>query len=1257
MLEVTGNDIASLNDGDLRVLVTRLAIAELRKQNCPISSVTAGGDQDASDGGLDVRVNLNVPLPAPDFIPRRSTGFQVKKSDMSAKAIEKEMRPDGALRSVITDLVAEGGAYVIVSANSSLTDKALKARKKALSDALNDHPDRDKLHVDFYDQERIANWVNGYPGVAAWVQQLTGRNLSGWIGIGVWNLVGLGKKTSLLSDESDCLVDERTSKHERVTVPEGIHRLRESLRQPGQCVRLIGLSGVGKTRLVQALFEEGVGGEPLDASLAIYTDYSSDTVSTAREMARHFITAQQKAILVVDNCNPETHADLVRICSSDNDYVSLLTVEYDVCGDEPERTEVFRLMSASTNLLAVWLKEAFPDLSDVDRSRIAEFSDGNFRVARVIAGTLSKGETLGQLRDRDLFRRIFQQRHDSDSDLRYSAEDLALLYSFDGESTSPESELFLLSRVRGISPSKLFEATVELRRRGIVQSRGRWRAILPHAIANSLAASALERIPPGDFDSFCSVLPDRMIRSLSRRLGYLHDIQDAVVTVRRWLETNGPLGDLLARGEPGFEILRNIAPVAPKLVLTRLGEEIKRSSGVLAVPTDGSIRFRWIGLLRALAYEPELFQEATLLLTKLGVVDSSENNLSSARSKFSELFHLYLSGTQAPPELRRDVIRKLALSEDPALKRCASIALGSLLKTDQFMSSESFDFGARSRDWGWKPRVLGEIWDWYRGGLSLLLELADQLPDVRSILSAHVRGLWEHGRCFDELEKAAATLSAEEPWIEGWLAFRQALKYDRKKMPEEVRAQLVRIIDRLKPVDLLSQARAAVLNRISDGWDLDDVGDDNDDAEKPWRNALRLAENAGKALASDAVVRRQFLPEVLAEQHSERAYSFGEGLARGCNDLPSIWKELCDSLEALDPATRNPTLLGGFISAARELNSSFVRHLLDTIADSTSLLVHLPYFQARIGIDEVGIARLRKGLNTGAIPAQSFFSIANGAIQDAPSGPLSELVFEIADLEGGIRAALEVLHMRYHCDHNAGQESDHLLVKCGRIILSRDDCSSKDSLHDYRLKSVIETCLTGQIGRRATRQVCKRLRKAMDAGTIWPHDVTHTMEALFEVHPEIALDQFLLPKPAHRRRRLFADDLSDLSIGKLDAEALCRWADKDSVMRYPLLAEALGMFKCRRGEGSNEPSTQFFDVLERAPDKAAFLGEFAQRIYPSGWIGSLADALSARRMALKQMEIHPDQAVRKWIAELDAWLDPEIEHERKRDRQSEESFE
>lgn len=125
MFEITPDDIALLNDTDLRAIVGLLCEAQMRKQGLPTASVTWGGNQDAGDGGIDVRIALPKGKPIQGFVPKRSTGFQVKKPDMPPAQITKEMRPQGKLRAAIRKLATEGGAYIIVSSGASVSDMAL----------------------------------------------------------------------------------------------------------------------------------------------------------------------------------------------------------------------------------------------------------------------------------------------------------------------------------------------------------------------------------------------------------------------------------------------------------------------------------------------------------------------------------------------------------------------------------------------------------------------------------------------------------------------------------------------------------------------------------------------------------------------------------------------------------------------------------------------------------------------------------------------------------------------------------------------------------------------------------------------------------------------------------------------------------------------------------------------------------------------------------------------------------------------------
>src|SRR6185437_8657555 len=168
MLDVTSCDIAALNDADLRALVARLVEATLRSSGLSTAAVTWGGHQDAPDGGVDVRVKLGRDTVLSGFIPRASTGFQVKKPKMEPAAIRKEMRPKGILRNSIAKLAEQGGAYIIVSSGSHVTDSELAQRLEAMRSAVADHPSAQRLTLDFYDRQRLATWVNDFPALSSW---------------------------------------------------------------------------------------------------------------------------------------------------------------------------------------------------------------------------------------------------------------------------------------------------------------------------------------------------------------------------------------------------------------------------------------------------------------------------------------------------------------------------------------------------------------------------------------------------------------------------------------------------------------------------------------------------------------------------------------------------------------------------------------------------------------------------------------------------------------------------------------------------------------------------------------------------------------------------------------------------------------------------------------------------------------------------------------------------------------------------------
>ncbi|WP_279360764.1 hypothetical protein [Xanthomonas sacchari] len=80
-------------------------------------------------------------------------GYQVKKMRMPRSEIQGEMCPSGVLRPSIRSIVQAGGAYIIVSSEST-SDSSYQERKKAMQEAVAGVEGADAALVDFYDARR-----------------------------------------------------------------------------------------------------------------------------------------------------------------------------------------------------------------------------------------------------------------------------------------------------------------------------------------------------------------------------------------------------------------------------------------------------------------------------------------------------------------------------------------------------------------------------------------------------------------------------------------------------------------------------------------------------------------------------------------------------------------------------------------------------------------------------------------------------------------------------------------------------------------------------------------------------------------------------------------------------------------------------------------------------------------------------------------------------------------------------------------------
>ena len=1268
ILEITSDQIAQLNDTDLRTLVAYLCEREVRAHgHCP-SAVTWGGHQNAGDGGIDVRVALPAGAAIFGYVPKAATGFQVKAQDMPRGTICKEMAPDDVVRPSITELANIGGAYIIVSSKGSISDKQLKDRKAAMAEAVEALPSASSLTLDFYDRRRIATWVNQHAGLVPWVREKLGLPLSGWRPFEDWSSSPTSVDAPYLLDDQTRLVGPSIDNVDGLNAELALSKLRDILAKPKGVIRLAGLSGVGKTRLIQALFDDRIGIGALPRADALYTDISDEPDPVPQEMLSRLISMGHRVVLIVDNCGIDLHRKLAAKIANSNCLLSVITVEYDINDDELQNTEVFKLEPASPDLIEKMLESRYPAIAPPSRHIIAKFSEGNSRVAFALAETAKSGESLAKLKDTELFERMFYQQKARSADLLDAAKACALLYSFDGETLDGiESELSPLAKLAGQSVDQLHKHAAELHRRQLVQKRSKWRAILPHALANRLAKRALEDIPIQRIeDAIVNGSSARMLRSFSRRIGYLHDDERAIALAAKWFAAGGLLEQLGKLNSLGEEVFENIAPVNPAATLAFI-EETAANNEEWFFSEQNDNKAQIVRAIRSLAYDSALFERSAALLKRFAIYEVPGAQ-DSAADALKSLFQIYLSGTHASAAQRTAFVRTLLDSSVPAEQELGLTLLGEMLKTSGFSSHYSFEFGAWKRDFGLHPESGDQVRDWYKQVIeigSAAQASGSGLSDrVRRLMANHVAELLRIGM-FDEVIALAKALDGNNGWPEGWIGVRNAMRRGNGKLPEAAFKKLEQLEQRLRPGDLAGMIRSYAL---SPEWGALDIADSDEKEElKPLearQKVYDLCTDLGQQLAGNPQLFDAMYPEIIAAD-SQKTFALGRGLAKGCDSLTECWNLLRDAFLTIPEDKRKAQFLSGFLASAMARSTSETETLLDEVLADPRLHSYLLNWQVNAGVNGKAFERMIKALAIDTVPVSSFDLLANGRAHEGLDDEQLRLILQgIMAKDGGNDVATQVLGMRIF-----GRVSDKLpmsesMKATGRGFLAKLELEKGAQL-DYMIGVVIEAVFDKPEHEDQARAFCTRIIAAVASWKVSTRDLGEIITALTKTFPVVVLD--LLVEQATggdgAGRMLFRDIRSNRTcpLDLIPDDAWMMWAAQQPETRYELLARVMRFSNAGDEDHANGWSPAATRLIDVAPEPVKVLDTFLQRFRPNGWSGSLADTLATRMPLIETLKRHPKAEIAAWAdmqaQTFAAYIDRQRVDEAAKDRARDQSFE
>ncbi|MBS9135035.1 hypothetical protein KER00_22335 [Escherichia coli] len=1281
IFDIEKDELLRLSDTQLEELIARLAEAEVAMHGHSPACVNWSGSITAPDGGIDIHVQVPVDQLKAGFLVRPDTVFQAKKHKMPKAAIEREIGTGKALSPIISEQARKQGSYIIVSLGDDCSPSGKKNRLKAMRDAVKDDPNESYLHLDFYDRSKLIQWLRQHPSVMLWVKAKLGQGYSGWQPYGAWSNPPQGVTDTLISAPG-VTITLPSGKGQKLKIDEAINPMRALIRSTNKAVRITGLSGVGKTRIVQALFDETVGTDALDRTVAIYVDTGYEPVPSATAMLDNLLAEGRRAIMILDNCPSELHASLASKVSAAGKEVSLITIEYDIRDDKPQTTEVIHIETDGPEVAEQLLIRRFPSIGQNNARRIAKFADGNARVALAIAERVEEGESLALLSDAQLFNRLFEQRNHPDGHLREQAEILSLVYSF--SISSPDAatdELEILGALSGYPKIQLFKTVTKLMERHVVQKRSHWRAILPHAIANKLAASALNSIPIDQLRTTFEA-PDRqrLLMSFAHRLGLLHSHAVAKEIVEAWLQPEGLLGKIIDLDDVSTRILNYVAPVAPGALLERIEETLVTSNFEHFKSRYNPQRTAIIKLLQLLAYESKYFERCIKLLIRIADQESASNNYDSARNKIKRFFQPYLSGTHASLEQRVAVMNECIGSSMAGRRRLGLEMLETALGGPPWTGFGINEFGARPRDYGFRPSY-DELVEWLITFIDIVVRLAtSRVPeledDARLILANKFRWIWRQEGMRSKLIDAARKLHAHRPWGEGWKAVRSTIYFSHTKRNDNedldpLPEGLVTLERELEPNDLVPAVMAYVLSKGRDFWAL------NADFEREGPNKfIKIKEilNA-KAfqLGQDFAVSTHELdelgPNLFLRDGMPYRVEFGKGLAKGAPDLRVYWQKLITQMNLQHKSQSDFSVIRGFIEETNSIDKALAQELLDQCAQHSELRFELVNLHPWQEFTEIDLDRCMSLLDDSDIRPHMYGAILWGEqFSNLPESRVLELAQRLLSKPNGDEVVLEALSMKLP---DKGDATDTLGLALRTIGLSaaiqrfQRDHNDLGGYLDYAMERVIDATLRFDGNEAEKLEWLNTIFAVVDEhfGYIFSFEDAIGITAAWM--PKEFLSRIFDGTEDQQQRRLHFinhDDSHQSPIAKIDVDILIEWCGttKDPQV-WASVASGINLWS---KDGEQSPICLQDDALrflEASPEPRAVLEIFAEHVAPSSWSGSRANVMQPRVEAIGRLVTHEradiSKSARAVYKKLTNWVEKEKERERLEDEALEQRFE
>ena len=1011
--QVTSQHVGRVGKQMFPQFLRLLLQAEALSHGIPSHGIHVADNVDAPDGGEDGRIQWQGGPEQTRFLPSRFTQFQLKTGDISPAAAGKEVLSKASeVKPMVGSAFAEGAMYMVLSTRT-YTREQLEKREGRIRAALKGAGlDIDDHRVHFRDASQLADWANAHPAVATWFLEKVEpgfpkefRSWSHWAG-----------RTEHVA--SPWVEDERLS-----PLRQFLHQ--QAIAEPRKTARVVGLWGIGKSRLALEAFRP-TGADDLApsnlSSLVLYAVESEVGSAALQNAVQRLADSGARAVVIVDECAPKTHRALVGMVERETSRLSLVTLDDEILS-ETLNASTHRVEEAPDAVTEAIVNRVASGLQSEDQRRLARFSRGFPRMSILIAQAWREATPLAHATEQDLVKSYILGRDADEAELVLkSAKLLATFGLVDYEDNTKVDRIASLGRLSG---QDLRAGVGRLTERGIARRRGRYVLIEPRPIGMRLVEQQWQEWSEDTWDKILADSFPSTIKLLgfpiqidelglhvqaAKQLKLLNHnqlkiAQDVVKHVCRY---GGPLDDLQGNLTADHaEVLSYLAEIDSSAVAEQIRRLLNDVEDLFIIA--GNSRSHLVRALEKISFPRDTFEDGARLLLRLAAAENQQwaNN---ATGQFIALFPILLGGTQADGTERLDLLDDLIPKTDDIAEQEVLIkSLAEVLELNNCMrvlGAESH--GTRPALMSWQPKTKDEADNYINGCADRLVRFAvqDNANGVlaRDALGTKLRSLLQYG-FIDMIESIVKGVRAVViDWPQALESLNDYLLYDSDDATDKLIERVRHLVHQIEPKSFEDRLRFLV-NEMP--WDYLATREDN------FERRTQRQVNAVQAVAAEALQQPETLRDLLPRlSRGQQRMTSVFGQALGERTDPCEWLQvLTQAIEDTPAAERCYDLLAGYLTGLAKHQPDVVEAFKQSVAQSPVLAPTLPMICISIGSTPSDLMLIISALQTGTLfPRQLHYAIIYDINNNASLQAAVELIDVLIDhSDEGLARALKLL--------------------------------------------------------------------------------------------------------------------------------------------------------------------------------------------------------------------------------------------------------